>query len=86
MGSLNVTETAELFSKIWQIHPFREGNTETVLTFATQFAGYHGFRMDKALRRENVQYVRDALVKASDGLYFEYECLICIVKDAIWNG
>lgn len=39
---LDISETAELFSKliakIWQIHPFREGNTRTIITFATQFS------------------------------------------------
>jgi hypothetical protein len=48
---LNVHETAEVFTKLiaalWQAHPFREGNTRTVITFATQFAEAHGFRMDK---------------------------------------
>ena len=36
---LDISETAELFSKliarVWQIHPFREGNTRTIITFAT---------------------------------------------------
>lgn len=87
---LSITETANIFSKmiakIWQIHPFREGNTRTVITFATQFAEYHGFRMNKVLLRENADYVRDALVKASDGVYSEYEYLIRIIEDAIKNG
>lgn len=87
---LNISETAELFSKliakIWQIHPFREGNTRTIITFATQFAEKHGFRMNKALLKENSEYVRDALVKASDGMYSEYEYLIRIIQDAILKG
>ena len=68
------------------IHPFREGNTRTIMTFATQFAEKHGFRMNKVLLRENADYVRDALVKASDGVYSEYEYLIRIIEDAIKNG
>ena len=87
---LSITETANMFSKmiakIWQIHPFREGNTRTVITFITKFAEYHGFRMNKVLLRENADYVRDALVKASDGVYSEYEYLIRIIEDAIKNG
>jgi fido (protein-threonine AMPylation protein) len=39
---LGVHETAERFTTLtaalWQAHPFREGNTRTVMTFATQFA------------------------------------------------
>ena len=87
---LDISETVELFSKliarVWQIHPFREGNTRTIITFATQFAEKHGFRMNKALLKDNSEYVRDALVKASDGMYSEYEYLIRIIKDAILKG
>ena len=70
---LGIHETAEIFAQLiaefWQIHPFREGNTRTVITFATQFAEAHGFRMDKTLLKDSAAYVRDALVKASDGQY-----------------
>lgn len=87
---LSIDETAEIFSKIiakiWQIHPFREGNTRTVITFATQFAESHGFKMNKKLLRDNSTYVRDALVKASDGIYSEYQYLIRIIKEAIQTG
>ena len=87
---LNIEETAEQFAKIiamiWQVHPFREGNTRTVITFATQFAEYHGFKMNKSLLKENSAYVRDSLVKASDGMYSEYQYLTRIIKDAIING
>lgn len=87
---LDISETAKLFSKliakVWQIHPFREGNTRTIITFATQFAEKHGFRMNKALLKDNSEYVRDALVKASDGMYSEYEYLIRIIQDAILKG
>lgn len=87
---LSIEETADKFAKIiaaiWQVHPFREGNTRTVITFATQFAEYHGFKMNKSLLKENSDYVRDSLVKASDGEYSEYNYLIRIIKDAIIRG
>ncbi len=89
-STFGVNETAETFSKLiaalWQTHPFREGNTRTVVTFATQFAEAHGFRMDKTLLKDSAAYVRDALVKASDGQYAEYEYLIKIFEDAIRRG
>lgn len=87
---LGVHETAETFTKLtaslWQIHPFREGNTRTVITFATQFAEAHGFHMDKTLLKDSAAYVRDALVKASDGAYSEYGYLVKIIEDAIRRG
>ena len=41
--------------------------------------------MDRNLILENFGYVRNALVKASDGEYSEYKYLTLIVKDAIKN-
>jgi len=87
---LGIHETAELFAsciaELWQVHPFREGNTRTIVTFATQFAEAHGFRMDKTLLKTSAAYVRDALVKASDGQYSENEYLAKIFEDAIRRG
>lgn len=89
-SALSIQETAGQFSvliaKLWQIHPFREGNTRTVITFATQFAEAHGFSMNKQLLKDHADYVRDALVKASDGQYSEYQFLTRIMQDAILNG
>ena len=89
-SKLSIDETADLFSKLiaelWQVHPFREGNTRSVVTFATQFAEAHGFTMDKILLKESADYVRDALVKASDGQYSEFQYLIKVFKDAIIRG
>ena len=35
-----------LLTEFWKIHPFRDGNTRTTLTFANQFSKEHGFPMD----------------------------------------
>lgn len=87
---LGIEQTAEKFSvltaALWQVHPFREGNTRAVITFAVQYAEAKGFKMNKVLLSENAGYVRDALVKASDGPYSEYEYLVKIIKDAIEKG
>lgn len=78
-----VKEFTKMTAKLWQAHPFREGNTRTVITFATEFAKEHGFELESRLLRENSQYVRNALVKASDGQYAETGYLEKIVKDSI---
>ncbi len=87
---LSTKEVAAHFAvavaRLWQVHPFREGNTRTIITFATQFAEAHGFRMDKTLLKESSAYVRDALVKASDGEYSNYGYLTKIFEDAILRG
>jgi cell filamentation protein len=88
--ALGIRETAETFARLiaalWQVHPFREGNTRSVMTFAAQFAEAHGFRMDKTLLKENAAHVRDALAKASDGQYAEGGYLSKICEDAIRRG
>lgn len=89
-NSKELDDKAMCFSKLiaglWQVHPFRDGNTRTIVTYAFRFAEEHGFRMDRKLLLDNFTYVRRALVKASDGQYSEYEYLYKIVKDSIQRG
>ena len=33
-------------AKIWRVHPFRDGNTRTILAYATIFAKEHNFELD----------------------------------------
>lgn len=77
---------SKLIAELWQVHPFREGNTRTVITFAAQFAEAKGFKLDKKLLAENNKYLRDSLVKASDGPYSDYHYLTRIIKDSMMNG
>lgn len=87
---LGIEETAEKFAKLiaalWQVHPFREGNTRTVIVFALQYSEYFGFKMNRQLFQEHFGYLRDAFVKASDGEYSDYHYLINFFKDAITKG
>jgi cell filamentation protein len=87
---LDANGIAEIFSRLvaemWQVHPFREGNTRTTITFSTQFAEAHGFRMDRTLLKDSASYVRDALVKASDGAYSDNSYLQRIFADSILRG
>lgn len=73
----------KLIAELWQVHPFRDGNTRTIVTYAFRFAQEHGFKMDRSLLLDNFTYVRRAFVKASDGQYSEYEYLYKIIKDSI---
>lgn len=87
---LELDEKADIFSKciaeLWQVHPFREGNTRTVITFACEFADKHGFPMDRELLSENAGYTRNALVMASIGQYSEYQHLTRIFADSMERG
>ncbi|WP_097006981.1 Fic/DOC family protein [Lacrimispora amygdalina] len=88
--SLSLEDRSMMFSKniaaLWQVHPFREGNTRTTMTFASHFAGRNDFPLDKQLFRENASFVRNALVKASDGMYADYQYLNKIMKDSMVLG
>lgn len=71
-----------LFLPLWQVHPFREGNTRTVVMMMTLFVEAHGYFFDKDLLAASAGYVRDAFVMASLGKYAEYEHLEKILLDA----
>ena len=59
----SIDEITEKFTssltKIWKTHPFREGNTRTVLAFAEIFAREHGFEMDMSKLMNNLGRKRD---------------------------
>ena len=88
-------------ARIWRIHPFRDGNTRTVLTFGNIFAKQNGFEMDMSTMLDNlgrikdpktkkiVRYsVRDKFVLAAldEKDYPEPQYLEAIIKKAIENG
>lgn len=77
---------ARLISPIWQVHPFREGNTRTVVMFMTFFIEHHGHFMDQELMAANAGYVRDAFVLASLDQNSDYEPLKRILMDAVCDA
>lgn len=72
-----------IIAAVWHTHPFREGNTRTVIVFAVLLAKRLGFEVDHELFRVNSAYVRNALVWGSQGIYSKYEYLERIFFDAI---
>lgn len=91
----NIEEASRTFSdflaKVWKVHPYREGNTRTVITFCCQFIESKGFYISSELFKENAQYTRSALVAAnaifSDlGDKRKTEYLDNIVFDALEQG
>jgi len=91
---LSSNEQAEALSAgladLWKVHPFREGNTRTTVTFICQFAESKELPLDRMLFEQNAAYVRGALVAASaifrDGDFRKPEYLIRIVTDALARG
>jgi cell filamentation protein len=69
-------------AKIWQTHPFREGNTRTVISFVVLLAAHLRIEFDYSLFEKHAAYVRNALVWASQGMYSKHEYLERIFYDA----
>ena len=67
---------------IWQTHPFREGNTRSVVAFSVLLAAKMGVPMDYELFAMHAAYVRNALVWCTQGIYSKYEYLERIYFDA----
>lgn len=78
-----VFRMVRIIAQIWQIHPFREGNTRSVIVFAVLLAKSLGFDVDHELFQKHSTYVRSALVWASQGIYSKFEYLERIFFDAI---
>lgn len=60
-----VEHIAEFVSGVWQIHPFREGNTRTIAVFTIKYLRNKGFKTDNELFKDNAEYFRNALVRAN---------------------
>lgn len=61
----SLEEFTDFITGIWQIHPFKEGNTRTVAVFTIQYLNYLGFEINNEPFEKNAAYFRDALVRAS---------------------
>ena len=74
---------ARLFPAIWQTHPFREGNTRTIVMLIALFAEHYGYYFDYELMAASAGYVRNAFVLCCFGENSEFEHLEKILIDAI---
>ena len=73
---------SDFLLELWSIHPFREGNTRTCITFLWHYLKGKGVDFQVALLRNNPMYVRDSLVMAN---YGQKEYLRRIISDALQN-
>ena len=64
MGQV-VEHLAKFVSGIWQIHPFREGNTRTTAVFTIKYLRSIGFDVTNHLFSTHSWYFRNALVRAN---------------------
>lgn len=66
---MNIVEVIENITKfsssIWQVHPFREGNTRTTAVFIEKYLISLGYNVNNSLFKEKSVYFRNALVRSN---------------------
>lgn len=82
---------SNFMAELWKVHPFREGNTRTIVTFCSMFIEAQGIYIESDLFKDNAVYMRNALVAANAvfddlGDLRKPEYLYRIVQDALERG
>lgn len=60
-----INNITDFSSRIWQIHPFREGNTRTTALFIEKYLVSLGYDVDNTLFKDKSVYFRNALVRSN---------------------
>ena len=60
-----INNITDFSSRIWQIHPFREGNTRTTALFIEKYLISLGYNVDNAIFKDKSVYFRNALVRSN---------------------
>jgi len=67
--NMNIVEVinniTKFTSSIWQIHPFREGNTRTTALFIEKYLVSLGYNVDNTIFKEKSIYYRNSLVRSN---------------------
>ena len=67
--NMNIVEVinniTKFTSSIWQIHPFREGNTRVAALFIEKYLVSLGYNVDNTIFKEKSVYYRNALVRSN---------------------
>lgn len=60
-----INNITDFSSRIWQVHPFREGNTRTTALFIEKYLISLGYDVDNTLFKDKSVYFRNALVRSN---------------------
>lgn len=60
-----INNITDFSSRIWQIHPFREGNTRTTALFIEKYLVSLGYDVDNTMFKEKSVYYRNTLVRSN---------------------
>ena len=65
----SVKHIVKFIARLWQIHPFMEGNTRTTAVFTIKYLRQFGFSVSNEPFRDHSWYLRNALVRANYNNY-----------------
>lgn len=60
-----INNITKFSSSIWQVHPFREGNTRTTALFIEKYLISLGYKVDNTLFKDKSVYFRNAIVRSN---------------------
>ena len=60
-----IKNITDFTSNIWQVHPFREGNTRTTAVFIEKYLIGLGYNIDNSVFKDKSVYFRNALVRSN---------------------
>ena len=60
-----INNITKFSSNIWQVHPFREGNTRATALFIEKYLISLGYKVDNTLFKDKSVYFRNALVRSN---------------------
>ncbi len=60
-----IKNITDFTSSIWQVHPFREGNTRTTAVFVEKYLINLGYNVNNTLFKDKSVYFRNALVRSN---------------------
>lgn len=92
--NLSMTEIIEhlatFIARLWQIHPFEEGNTRTTAVFFIKYLKTLGFNATNDIFAKNSWYFRNALVRANynnlvKAVYQTDEYLVRFIRNLLLN-
>lgn len=86
-----IRHLAVFIARLWQIHPFEEGNTRTTAVFFIRYLRFLGFDTTNDIFAENAWYFRNALVRANysnlvKGIHETTEYLELFLRNLLLNG
>lgn len=63
--AISIEDLTDFIAGLWQIHPFKEGNTRAIAVFTIQYLNALGYQISNEPFEKHAAYFRDALVRAS---------------------